>query len=25
MMGVSRTTFGWTWSGRPERVVNVGG
>ena len=21
MMGVSRTTFGWTWSGRPERVV----
>ena len=23
MMGVSRTTFGWTWSGRPERVVAV--
>jgi hypothetical protein len=21
MMGVSRTTFGWTWSGRPERVA----
>jgi hypothetical protein len=20
MMGVSRTTFGWTWSGHPERV-----
>ncbi|MBI4515607.1 MAG: VOC family protein [Deltaproteobacteria bacterium] len=21
MLGVSRTTFAWTWSGRPERVV----
>ena len=21
MMGLSRTTFGWTWSGRPERVA----
>lgn len=21
MMGVSRTTVGWTWSGHPERVV----
>ena len=24
MMGVSRTTFGWTWSGHPERVARPG-
>ena len=25
MIGVSRTTVGWTWSGQPERVVPAGG